>query len=108
MQGESGENRGSISPIEPLRRRRWPASGQPCCGGQGAVGFVARRQCIHQYTFLLASRPGPLGLPSKLIYRRDRALGSKALYNNRQSDEMMPHSYVGFTVPPRQSFPVRP
>ena len=32
MQGESGENR-VRRPIEPLRRRRWPVSDQPCGAG---------------------------------------------------------------------------
>ena len=45
------------------------------------MGFVARRDSIHQYTFL-ASRPSPLGLPSKLIYRRYSALG---YFSNMQS-----------------------
>ena len=52
-----------------------PFPANPAGGGQGAVGFVACRQSIHQYTFLLASRPQPLGLPSILIFRRDRAPG---------------------------------
>ncbi len=65
MQGKSGENRGH-SPLEPLQRRRWPVSGDnPVGGGQGSVGFVAFRRCIHQFTFLLASHPSPLGLPVK-------------------------------------------
>ena len=45
-------------------------------GGQEAVGFGARRQCMFPYTFLLPSRPQPPGPPSILIFRRDRALGT--------------------------------
>ncbi len=44
-------------------------------GGQRAVGFVARRQCMFPYAILLASRPQPLSPPSILICRCDRALG---------------------------------
>ena len=76
---ERAAKTGSIRPIEPQRGRRWPVSGQPAGGGQGSVGFVARRDSIHQYTFL-ASRPGPLGLPSKLIYRRYSALGYNVIW----------------------------
>ncbi len=80
---ERAAKTGSIRPLEPLRRRRWPVSGQPAGEGQGSVGFVARRDSIHQYTFL-ASRPGPLGLPSKLIYRRYSALG---YFSNMQTSD---------------------
>ena len=38
MQGVSGENR-VRRPIEPLRRRRWPVSGQPCERGPGGRGL---------------------------------------------------------------------
>ncbi len=55
---------------------RWPPT--PLGGGQEAVRFGARRQCIFQYTFLLASRPQPPGPPSTLICRRDRALDGQA------------------------------
>ncbi len=80
MQGASGENR--------VYKRAAAADGpfpaNPTGGGQGTVSFVACRQCIDQYTFLLASRPGPLGLPSKRIYRCDSALGY--CLNMRTSD----------------------
>ena len=66
---------GSIDPLSRDDAASGPFSANPVGGGQGSVSFVARRQCIHQYTILLASRPGPLGLPSKRIYRRDSALG---------------------------------
>ena len=57
---------------------RWPPT--PLGGGQEAVSFGARRQCIFQYTFLLASRSQPPGPPSTLICRRDRALALCSAY----------------------------
>ena len=53
-------------------------------GGQEAVSFGARRQCMFPYTFLLASRPQPPGPPSILICRRDRA---PVLSNRLKSQE---------------------
>ena len=54
--------------VNPLSRRdaadgRFQAN--PTGGGQGAVGFGARRQCMFPYTFLLPSRPQRLGWPDE-------------------------------------------
>ena len=70
---ERAAKTGSIDPLSRYDAADGPFPANPAGGGQGVVGFVACRQSIHQYTFL-ASRPRPLGLPSILIYRRDRAL----------------------------------
>ena len=48
-------------------------------GGQEAVGFGARRQRMHPYAILRASRPQPLGPPSTRHYGWNRALGSFCL-----------------------------
>ena len=57
--------------VNPLSRRdaadgRFKAN--PSGGGQGAAGFVARRQRMYPYVILLASRPQPLGPPSTRNY----------------------------------------
>ena len=75
LQGASGEDR-VRGPIEVMRRRRCGVGSQPWGGGgQEAVAFVARRQCLFLSTILLASRAQPLGPPSILFCRRERALG---------------------------------
>ena len=71
---ESAARTGFVNPLS----RRDAADGRfqanPTGGGQGAVGFVARRQCMFPYTFLLPSRPQPLGPPSTHNYGWIRAL----------------------------------
>ena len=71
---EAAVKTGSVDPLNRGDAADGPFPANSAGGGQGTVGFVARRDSIHQYTFL-ASRPGPLGLPSKLIYRRYKAPG---------------------------------
>ena len=72
---ESAARTGFVNPLS----RRDAADGRfkanPSGGGQEAAGFVARRQRMYPYVILLASRPQPLGPPSILICRRDKALG---------------------------------
>ena len=53
-------------------------------GGQEAVGFGARRQRMHPYAILLASRPQPLGPPSTRNYGWNRAL-VKASHDRRDA-----------------------
>ncbi len=75
---ESAARTGFVNPLS----RRDAADGRfkanPSGGGQGAAGFVARRQRMHPYAILLASRPQPLGPPSTRNYDRNRALGPDA------------------------------
>ena len=72
---ESAVRTGFVNPLS----RRDAADGRfqanPGGGGQGAVSFVARRQRMHPYAILLASRPQPLGPPSTRNYGWNRALG---------------------------------
>ena len=74
---ESAARTGFVNPLS----RRDAADGRfqanPAGGGQGAVGFVARRQRMYPYVILLASRPQPLGPPSTRNYGWNRALGMK-------------------------------
>ena len=71
---ESAARTGFVNPLS----RRDAADGRfkvnPSGGGQAAAGFVARRQRMHPYAILLASRPQPLGPPSTRNYGRNRAL----------------------------------
>ena len=74
---ESAVRTGFVNPLS----RRDAADGRfkanPSGGGQEAVGFGARRQRMHPYAILLASRPQPLGPPSTRNYGWNRALGSR-------------------------------
>ena len=73
---ESAARTGFVNPLS----RRDAAAGRfqanPMGGGQGAVGFVARRQRMYPYVILLASRPQPLGPPSTRNYGWNRAPGN--------------------------------
>ena len=71
---ESAAKTGFVNPLS----RRDAADGRfqanPTGGGQGAVGFVARRQRMHPYAILLAPSPQLLGPPSTRNYGWNRAL----------------------------------
>ena len=73
---ESAAGTGFVNPLS----RRDAADGRfkanPSGGGQEAAGFVARRQRMHPYTILLASRPQPPGPPSTRNYGWNRALAT--------------------------------
>ena len=72
---ESAARTGVVNPLS----RRDAADGRfkanPSGGGQEAMGFGARRQRMHPYAILLASRPQPLDPPSTRNYSWNRALG---------------------------------
>ena len=76
---ESAARTGFVNPLS----RRDAADGRfkanHSGGGQEAVGFGARRQRMHPYAILRASRPQPLGPPSTRHYGWNRALGSFCL-----------------------------
>ncbi len=104
--------------VNPLSRRdaadgRFKAN--PSGGGQGAAGFVARRQRMHPYAILLASRPQPLGPPSTRNYVRNRALGygqgfmteSAILLNQMHDATEMVDWMAKICFAPRQPHPYR-
>ena len=64
----------AMVPLVPCSSHNYGFKANPSGGGQGAAGFVARRQRMHPYAVLLASRPQPLGPPSTRNYGRNRAL----------------------------------
>ena len=73
---EAAAKTGSVDPLSRCDAADGPFATNPTGGGQGAVGFGARRQCMSPYTFLLASRPQPPGPPSISTCRLDRALAA--------------------------------
>ncbi len=65
----------AMVPLVPCSSHNYGFKANASGGGQGAAGFVARRQRMHPYAILLASRPQPLGPPSTRNYDRNMALG---------------------------------
>ena len=65
----------AMVPLVPCSSHNYGFKANASGGGQGAAGFVARRQRMHPYAILLASRPQPLDPPSTRNYGWNRALG---------------------------------